>query len=120
MNIIIGSEQVEQFREKYTVLELDTIRFSGQETTVKAYCIVEQIPITELPQVESKKALHENLMINYRKKDWNFCTQALEHLVGAWGHELDSFYEDLLKRITQYQEQDPGPNWDGVIEKRIN
>lgn len=118
MNIIIDPEHIEEYRSKYTVLELDTIHLTEQNKTITAYCVVEQIPINELPYVESKRNLHENLLINYRKKDWNYCTQAIEHLMGSWGHELDSFYEDILSRVHQYMENDPGDKWDGIVVKQ--
>lgn len=117
MNIIIDAEQIESYREKYTVLELDTIKILPENRQVTAYCVVETIPLEELPQVESKRNLHQSLMTNYRKRDWNFCEQAIEHLIGAWNHELDSFYTDILGRIAKYKEQDPGDSWDGTIEK---
>lgn len=116
MNIIIDPDQVEQFREKYTVLELDTIRI-GNNQIVTAYCVVENIPVLELPLVESHRKLHHNLLENYRKKDWNFCQQAIDQLKGRWGGEVDTFYADLQSRLVKYESQDPGENWDGIIEK---
>lgn len=120
MHIIIDPAQVEQLKSKYTVLELDTIRLMPEDRLITAYSVVENIPLNELPLVDSKRSLHENLIINYRKKDWNYCSQALEHLVGSWSGELDTFYDDLSNRIAKYIEQDPGETWDGIIEKRTN
>jgi hypothetical protein len=120
VNIIIDPEQIEQYREKYTVLELDTIRIAPTNQLVTAYCVVDTIPIVELPLTASKMDLHNNLLINYRKRDWNYCHQALEHLVGSWNKELDSFYEDIRVRINNYMENDPGNEWDGVIEKHAS
>jgi hypothetical protein len=117
MNIIIDPDQIENYRDKYTVLELDTIRILPENKQVTAYCVVDTIPITELPQTESKINLHNNLLTNYRKQDWNYCHQALDHLIGSWNKELDSFYEDIRGRINQYMETAPGSDWDGVIEK---
>ena len=117
MNIIIDPEQIESYRDKYTVLELDTIRILPENKQVTAYCVVDTIPIMELPQTESKINLHNNLLTNYRKRDWNYCHQALEHLIGSWNKELDSYYEDIRGRVNRYMENDPGDNWDGVIEK---
>lgn len=119
MNIIIDPVKVDAMRQKYTVLELDTFRLIPSDQTITAWCVVENIPINELITVESKKSLHENLLINYRKKDWNYCRQALEHLLGSWGKELDSFYADLSRRVDQYSTQDPGPEWDGTVEKSV-
>lgn len=117
MNIIFGRENLSSVDEKYTVLELDTIRIMPVNHVVTAFCLVENIPILNLPKVESMKNLHENLLINYRKKDWNFCTQALEHLVGFWGDEMDTYYQSLNQRISAYIEQDPGDEFDGIVER---
>lgn len=115
MNIIFGKERAEPLMDSFTVLELDTIRL-GTENIV-AYCVVDNIPITDMPRLESMKNLHANLLVEYRKKNWNYCVQALEHLMNFWNHELDSFYQNLLGRIREYMENDPGQQWTGVIEK---
>jgi hypothetical protein len=117
MNIIFGKENLPEVNEKYTVLELDTIRILPVDQLVTAYCLVEHVPIQNLPNVESMRNLHENLLINYRKRDWNYCEQALEHLVGFWGAEMDTYYVTLNQRIAKYMEQDPGESFDGIIEK---
>lgn len=115
MNIIFGREQVGLLSERYTVLELDTIRIMPNSTEVTAFCVLESIPILDMPRLESMKNLHENLMIEYRKRNWNYCLQALEHLENFWNGELDSFYTDLKNRIEEFVENEPEDNWDGVI-----
>lgn len=117
MNIIMGTDQAQLFKEKYTVLELDTFKIMPSGQHIPAYCVVENIPILDLAKIDNMSRLHNGLIENYRKKNWNYCTQALEHLVGFWGGELDTFYADLQSRITKYLEQDPGDEWDGTIEK---
>ena len=119
MNIIFGDDQVNGLSDKYTVLELDTIRIMPIGTTTTAYAVVEAIPIDDLPHLSFQKELHKNLMINYRNRDWNFCSQAIENLVGAFGRELDSFYIELQTRINNYKENDPGEFWDPVITKIV-
>lgn len=117
MNIIFGKENLPTVDEKYTILELDTIRILPVNQIVTAYCLVDAIPILNMPKAESMKNLHENLLVNYRKRDWNYCTQALEHLIGYWGADMDSYYTSLNQRIAKYIEQDPGESFDGIIEK---
>ena len=120
MNIIIDPDQIESYREKYTVLELDTIRIIPGNTQVTAYCVVETIPIMELPLTESKMDLHANLLINYRKRDWNYCHQALEHLIGSWNKELDSFYDNLQARVTDYEHTPPPEDWNGCLTRSLS
>lgn len=119
MHIIMGEENCKLFEQKYTVLELDTFKIQPSGKEITAYAVVEQIPISDIPRIEQMRDLHRNVIQNYRKKDWNYCTQALEHLFGFWGQELDSFYTELAQRIDKYKEQDPGDSWNGIIEKSI-
>jgi hypothetical protein len=117
MNIIIDPDQIESYRKKYTVLELDTIRILPEDRKVTAYCVVENISLGELFSLEHNKTVHETLMESYKKKDWNMCNRAIDELTGSWSGELDSFYTDLKGRVAKYIEQDPGETWDGIIEK---
>ena len=117
MHIIFGRDHATKLEENYTVLELDTIRLmpSGQEIT--AFCVVESIPINDMSKLESMRNLHCNLLIEYRKQNWNYCIQALEYLKGFWNRELDTFYDHLQSRIDEYVKNPPDDSWDGKIEK---
>ena len=75
--------------------------------------------MTELPQVEQKTVVHQNLMSNYKQRNWADCLAAIDQLNGFWSGQLDSFYEEFRSRIAKYIEQDPGENWDGTIEKTV-
>lgn len=116
MNIILGKEAIEGLDERYVVLALDRLRIQGGNQPITAYCLVETVPINEMLELEHYKILHAKLMENYTKKNWNFCIQAIEHLIGKWNGDLDSFYHDLARRINKYQQQDPGETWDGTLE----
>ena len=115
MNIIFGREQAAKLAENYTVLELDTIRITSEGPEVTAFCVVETIPILKMSQLESMKSLHQNLLVEYRKRNWNYCNQALEHLVGFWGEDMDTFYQNLKGRLDEYEANAPGEDWSGVI-----
>lgn len=117
MNIIFGAENIPELTEKYTILELDTLRIPGMIKPITAYCVIETIGIFNLPRVPELKSLHENLMINYRRKDWKFCEDAIEFLRGFWGGEMDTFYDEIQNRINKYKQSDPGEAWDGIIDK---
>ena len=117
MNIIFGREQAESMQSKYTILELDTFKIGEQIVT--AFCAVDGIPILDMPKIESMKSLHANLLENYHKGDWNYCEQALEHLVGFWNHELDTFYDNLKQRIKEHENATLAENW-WVIEKHLS
>jgi len=117
MHIILGDDGFDQLADKYTLLELDQIRFHADEEPVQAYCVLENIPVDEVPKLEEFTHLHKKLMENYNKQDWNFCEQALEHLQGRWGGQMNTFYTEISSRIAKYKENSPGADWDPAIQK---
>ena len=104
MNIVMGDMAASELSDKYTVLGLDWFSIKGSDEPIRAYCVVEHIPLTDMPQLAEWKDLHEKLMENYAKQNWDYCEQALEHLTGRWAGELDSFYQNLHTRILSFKE----------------
>ena len=117
MHIILGDDQLEQLEGKYTLLEVDQVRFDPNDEAVQAYCVLDNIPVDELPKLDEFTALHKKLMENYCKQDWNFCEQALEHLQGRWGGQVDTFYVEIAQRIAKYKQNNPGEDWDPALQK---
>jgi hypothetical protein len=117
MKIIIGEDNVRDIQQKYIVLELDQFVVQQQPEPVSAYCLIDQAPLQDLLEMQQWKDLHDNLIKNYRLKNWNYCAQALEHLQGRWGGELDSFYTELAARVDSFSQQDPGVAWTHVLER---
>jgi len=117
MNIVLGEENIKNMDERYLVLELDTFIFQGSDQPVTAYCLLEQLTLDEMFKIVEFKDLHTNLIANYRKQNWNFCEQAIEHLKGRWRGELDTFYDNLLERVETYKSTPPAANWDGTIDR---
>lgn len=115
MNIIFKTN-AENIDEKYTVLDLDTFRLPDGSLHT-ACCVVENIPVAELPMIERLTELHVNLIRNYGQRRWNYCEQAIEQLMGKWGGELDSFYQELTNRIQRFKTQDLSADWSPVIVK---
>jgi hypothetical protein len=117
MNIIFGQDQADQLAKKYTVLEVDTIKFGVHGNPTPAFVVIETLPINDLPKVANMRELHENLIVEYRKRNWNYCTQAIEHLMGFWAGEMDTFYDIMRKRVVEFEANDPGESWDPVVIK---
>lgn len=117
MHIILGDQITKEITDKYIVLELDNFQIAGRDHAVSAYCLVENVPIAELPQVDQFRDLHANLIQNYRLGNWKFCKDALEHLEGRWNGEVDSFYDELSTRISNHRDQEPAdPSWNPTIK----
>ena len=99
MNILFESAITDEIRSKYIVLPLDTFYFRSADRTETAYCLIENTPILEMMSVDHYRNLHINLIEHYQKQNWAYCENAIEHLMGRWSGELDSFYQDLQQRI---------------------
>ena len=99
MDIIFGRENAERLRQKYTVLDLETINKEGHD--IEVFCLIpaDKISISDLPQLEQWTTLHNDFLNGYHSKQYNYCRQCIEHLMGKFGGEVDSFYEEILKRI---------------------
>ena len=119
MHIIFGNETAQELAETYTVLELDQIQLEPTGPVLNSYCVIDKdhVQLQDIGKMESIINLHTKLMENYRKKNWSFCEQAVEHLHGTFNGTLNSFYDEISTRIAKYKEQDPGPDWNGVYEK---
>lgn len=115
MHIILGQHNAQEVSDKYVVLELDTFRTSDQGELVSAFCLIENVPIHELPQVDQYRDLHQQFIKNYRAANWKFCEDALEHLKGRWNGEIDSFYIVMAKRIQERKQQINSSDWDPAI-----
>jgi len=119
MNIIMGRENAAVIGEKYIVLELDTLRLDPQQDPVTAYCLIETVNINDLVITDTLKEHHARLMENYKTRRWHQCLQDIESLMGSWGGQVDSFYEEIGNRVRVYTESDPGPNWDPILNKIV-
>lgn len=107
MNIIFGRENAEKLRERFTVLDLEKVKMeNGIEMEVFCLIPAEKLGLMDLPQLPNWIKLHDDFLNGYKTEQWNYCRQAIEHLMGKFGGELDSFYEEILKRIN---EADPEP-----------
>lgn len=117
MNIIFGTELAQEAQDRYTVLELDTFYIIPTDKTITAYCLVENIPVQEMASIESLKLLHFNLMTEYKKRNWHYCEDVIQHLTGKWNGDVDSFYQELYNRIQNLKKQNLDTEWSSTIKK---
>ena len=105
MQIIFGRENAEKLRERYTVLDLETVEKEG--TSLEVFCLIpgDKIGLADLPQLDSWTKLHNDFLNGYHTQQYDYCRQCIEHLTGKFGGEVDSFYEEILKRIDAAEAQ---------------
>lgn len=116
MHIIFG-ESAKDLDQKFTVLELDTIKFQQTGQTVTSYCLVENIPLGDFPVIDAYVKVHHDMMQAYRDQNWEYVETAIKGLSGKWNGEVDSFYEHLFQRVQHLKENPPGDNWEWAVVK---
>lgn len=119
MQIIFG-DYSKIIGDKYTVLELDTLKSPSTGKTLTCYCLIDYIPLTEMPLAASHVNIHKDLIKAYYNRHWTYCEHAIEGLTGKWNGAMDTFYSNLLDRVKKYQVDPPEDGWDGTIEKEFD
>ena len=114
MNIIFDTKNIKAIKNNNVVLELDTFYFSNIDKTATAYCVVDNIKITDFDKIEQHQKLHTELITAYKQKDFKLCRNLLERLVGSFNGEVDSFYGELNQRVQKLSVELPN-NWSPVI-----
>lgn len=114
---IIFADDVTELEQNHTLLELDTFRFGDQRHT--SWCVIDHVPLSEVPVMDRCREIHQQLMIAYRTQQWDTCRECITALQGRWDGELDTFYDSLLQRVDQAQ-GDPPEVWDPDIVKSID
>jgi len=111
MNIIFDTENIELIKNSNVVLELDTFYFSKLEKTTTAYCVVDNIKITDFNIVEQTQRLHAELIDAYKNRNFKLCQNLLDQLSGSFNGEVDSFYNELGNRIKNSMVDNASPSW---------
>jgi hypothetical protein len=104
MQIILGKEIADEVRTRHMVLELETFDVPEKGLTT-AYCVLqsEKLVISELPDMERLLALHQAVVDAWNRGDYSTVSHGIEHIRGKFGGELDTFYDELEKRIREQQ-----------------
>ena len=100
MYIIFGQDAYLKLKENYTLLEVESV--IRDASAIPAYCVVQagQIPLEELGELEDKKAQHAEFLLALRNGETQQCIEIAMQLRGSFGGELDSFYDEILSRLS--------------------
>jgi len=120
MNVIFGWEAYHEIGDKYTRLELHTLKYPDVEEPVTLFAIAgpDDVKLEQIVTLKQFIPIHEALMENYQGGNWAFCQQCIGHLKGNINEFMDEFYAVLLVDIIKAEMADD-PDWNHVkiIEK---
>ena len=98
MQIVWDPAAAEQLKRSHTLLELETIDINGTPTV--AYCVLpaEKI-VMEMANLENHKTLHQLFVDSFNSQNNQLCRELLPVLRGKFGGELDTFYDEIAKKL---------------------
>ena len=117
MNIVFGRDNLKSIDGKNTVLTVDSFKINGE--IVECFCLlsIEDIPLSDLPTIETQIKVHETLVTEYRNKNWSFCIDAINGLRGNFNGILDEFYDNLQARIELFVQEGIKDDWHWALDK---
>lgn len=117
MNIVFSREAADKLRDRFTILEVDSVRVG--EELLECFCVLDadSVPLEEMTHLERKVKMHEDLVSQYRAKNWDFCLEVIPHLTGSFKGTLDSFYTSLATRVAQYKNDGVSADWHWALTK---
>jgi hypothetical protein len=109
MQIVWDKTAVAELKKTHTVLELETFSVNGE--MLQTWCVLpaEKI-VMELPTIDSYIELHKAFVQAWKDKNYKLLEDLSEQLIGRFGGELDSFYEELIKKITNIRNESVNPS----------
>jgi hypothetical protein len=98
MQIIWNKEAAQSLQKSHTVLELET--FAVGDQTITAYCIIPAERVfPEITRLDNIKELHQAFIDAFNNKNYQLCQDLAPELIGRFGGELDTFYQEILNKL---------------------
>ena len=99
MHIVFGDEVAEELRKKYTLLEVDTVQHP-EHGVISAWVVLPMEAIAmEMASLDQNVVQHAMLIESLKKDDAGTVKLLCQSLTGKFGGEMDTFYEEITKRI---------------------
>ena len=120
VTIILGENTAKSVGD-FAVLELDLIKVKGKTEVVRVFTLVGDPAIAAMGWFTALGDLHNSALAAYRAQAWDEGDKLIAACVniankqGGLAGELTGFYKVLGKRIADFRQQPPGPDWDSVF-----
>jgi adenylate cyclase len=99
VRIVLGTITAEYVKDKYSVVEMDTIAVKGKTEGVKVFTIGDTI-----------KYAHGEFLRAYYRGDWKRATQWAQDLIDNPKVTIKDYYHKMIERM----DEGLPPQWDGV------
>ena len=113
---MISESTYQAVREHFVTRPLDALRVKGKQRPVQVYELLARI---EEPLEEDFKTLLAAYQVGfrqYRNRDWQAAAESFRQCLRLRPDDGPS--REYLRRVLEFAQEPPGPDWDGVFEMR--
>ena len=116
VSILIGAKTAEALRDRYAVIELDSIAVKGKSEPEVIYTVLGRAEVAQSPEFQAARQAVTDVLARYRAQDWKGAMAALAACRGGKGRfALDEFADLFAERVELFQQAPPGADWNGVF-----
>jgi hypothetical protein len=111
MNIIFNEQIADELRDRYIILELDTVMQPALPKPLTLHALVE-IGLNDITTIDFFRDMHKTMVKEYKGGNWERAAELTSALYGQFNGELDEFY----KLVLDFCEESAKVNrtWDGI------
>jgi len=107
--LLVGGETVEQCGDDFFFLKIDDLAVKGKTVGIPIYTVIEHHCDKE------QKAQHDTMHELYRNQKFDDAIHQCVELKGAFGGQLDAYYDMWIERCEFQKTQDLPKDWSGVF-----
>jgi hypothetical protein len=111
MNIIFNQQIADDLREKYVILELDTVMQPALTAPLTLHALVE-IAVNDIPTISFFREMHGDMITAYKSGNWTRAIELASGLLGQFNGEIDEFYNLVLDFCQESAKVNR--SWDGI------
>jgi adenylate cyclase len=112
---VIVSEDTRKGSERgFAFLEVDFIAVEGSDEPVKLYAMLGNPVMRASPKFRALATFHDHIFQSMRAQQWQKARELIEQCRKLSGAS-QKLYELHLARIAYFEDNPPGPDWDGAF-----
>ena len=107
--LLVGGATVDQCKEDFFFLKIDDLAVKGKSVGIPIYTVIERYTDKEA------KAQHDTMHDLYRSQKFDDAIHQCNELKGAFGGQLDAYYDMWIERCEFQKTQELPEDWNGVF-----
>jgi adenylate cyclase len=106
--LLIGGATVERCKDDFFFLKIDDLAVKGKSVGIPIYTVIDK------DRDEQARAQHDTMHGLYRSQKFDEAIHQCRELRGAFGGQLDDYYDMWIERCQFQKTQNLPEDWDGV------